>query len=180
MEREMEVKILNEDVTELKKKVLALGAQEEGVEEQINIRLQNIQNPVDDALGYLRLRIAEKKGKTKYEFTFKAKEKTTESKNNMEYTTLVEDPQALLEILKFMGIEEVSRGTKHREKYSLDGSTFDFDTWDEETYPHPYMEIEVTEEGKLEQLLTALDIAPENVSTKSIGDLSKEYWESEK
>ena len=48
------------------------------------------------------------------------------------------------------------------------------DTWDEKTYPYPYMEIEAPDENKLEEIVELLHIPRENISVKSIVELRTE------
>jgi adenylate cyclase, class 2 len=86
--------------------------------------------------------------------TLKKNISTKDLRDNIEYTTEIEDRESMLKILNELG--------------------FDFDTWDEKTYPYPYMEIEVDSRKKLNEITSLLEIPQENVSFKSIVELRKE------
>ena len=175
MEKELEVKILGMDFTDLKKRVLELGAEKLSEENQINLRINSSKHPIDPELGYLRVRLVkEADGSEKKEFTFKAKDKAKLVRNYSEFTTNFDNEEALLSILDILGFDEVSRGEKHRESYVYQGARFDFDTWDKESYPDPYMEIEVQSEEQFKEIISALKIPQENISKKSIAELRAE------
>ena len=77
-------------------------------------------------------------------------------------------------ILEKMGINLKYKGNKERISYSYKGQRFDIDIWDEKTYPYPYMEIEFTNQTKIDEILEDLDIDKGQVTTKSISDLISE------
>lgn len=178
MERELEVKILNIDIDELMDKVKAKGGKKIGEEEQINITINSSKHPIDPDLGYLRLRTTKKEnGDVTHTFTFKEQRKAEGIRDNREHNVEVDDPKEVLSILRLLGYDQLDRGEKHRISYEYDGARFDFDTWDRETYPKPYAEIEVTHKDKLDILIKEFSINYDNVSTKSIAEL-KEEWKS--
>ena len=51
---------------------------------------------------------------------------------------------------------------------------FEIDTWDEETYPKPYLEIEVSSYEDLEKAITLLDLDRSQITTKAIDELRKD------
>lgn len=59
------------------------------------------------------------------------------------------------------------------EKYSLNSLVIDIDTWDEDTYPKPYVEIEAPSMEEIYSLVDELKIDREHVSTMSIDELRK-------
>ena len=77
-------------------------------------------------------------------------------------------------ILEKMGVKLKYKGEKERISYRYKGQRFDIDIWDKETYPHPYMEIEFTNQSKIDEILEDLDIDKSRVTTKSISDLISE------
>lgn len=172
MEKELEVKILGMDMGDLKKKVLELGAEKLSEEKQVNLRINSSRHPIDPEMGYLRLRRVEyMNGQGHKELTFKAKKENKVLRNYSEFTTRIENEEALLSILEILGYDQISRGEKHRESYGYKGARFDFDTWDKDSYPDPYMEIEVEDESQFKEIIQALEIPEENISRKSIGEL---------
>jgi adenylate cyclase class 2 len=80
----------------------------------------------------------------------------------------------MLEILKNLGFDNIEIGYKERKSYELMDARLDFDKWDKDTYPFPYMEIEVKDMKHLNEITKALEIPQINISTKSIIQLRKE------
>ena len=54
----------------------------------------------------------------------------------------------------------------------------DFDCWDEDFYPYPYLEIEVKNEGHLNEIMKKLGINKDQISTESISELRSKLQES--
>ena len=77
-------------------------------------------------------------------------------------------------ILDKIGLKLQYKGQKERISYRYKGQRFDIDTWDKDTYPHPYMEIEFTNQSKIDEIIDDLEIDRDNVTTKSISDLINE------
>ncbi|NLN14666.1 MAG: class IV adenylate cyclase [Tissierellia bacterium] len=177
MEKEFEVKVLGMDLDALEKKLIKLGGKLIAEEEQTNILIDSSQRPIKSYLdAYLRIR------KTKDLLTKEEKTVITLKKNlgkdgirgNMEISTEVKDEKVLLEILKDLGFDRVEVGYKRRKSYEFMDARLDFDQWDENTYPYPYMEIEVRDIKHLNKITSSLEIPQENISTKSIVQLRKE------
>ena len=51
---------------------------------------------------------------------------------------------------------------------------FQLDTWDEETYPRPYLEIAVSSYEDLEKAITLLHIDRSQITTKALDELRKD------
>ncbi len=178
MEREIEVKLLGIDGRELEKKIKDLGGVFLGQEDQENINIWSSKNYWPQDQGYLRLRTIKKEGATEREFTFKKQVSNQGVRDNYEYTTHIDEPEALIEILKCVGFDCFDKGLKQRRSYSYKDCRFDFDQWDERTYPKPYVEIEAPSQEVLYQVIHALEIPEESVSTLSIAELKK-LWKKE-
>ncbi len=177
---ELEVKILNMDLGLLEEKIKSLGGVLKSVEKQTNIvidtRDKKIQKDLD---GYLRIRdklnlvTNEKTSK----LTFKKNLKGKKVRENIELDVRLEGPddkENIIKILELLGYEIVNIGYKDRKTYLLGDIRFDLDKWDEETYPTPYMEIEVKKEEDLQRALDLLEIPKENVSILSIVELKNQ------
>lgn len=174
MVKELEVKILNIDIEELEKNLINLGAQIISKEEQENITIDSSNNPLNNYLkGYLRIRISKDllSGKISQTFTLKEQLENLELRENIEHNIEVEDGIELLKVLEKIGYDKIHRGFKSRVSYKLQDARFDIDTWDKETYPYPYAEIEVSKEEDLQKYLKLLKIPEESVSKLSISEL---------
>ena len=53
----------------------------------------------------------------------------------------------------------------------------EFDTWDPESFPFPYIEVEAPSVERLHDFCEAFAISKEHISTASISEL-KEAWEN--
>ena len=51
---------------------------------------------------------------------------------------------------------------------------FEIDTWDEQTYTKPYLEIEVTSDEELEKAIAMLNLDRNQITTKPIDELRKD------
>lgn len=177
MERELEVKILGLDLYEMEKIVTSLGGILIAKEKQTNILIDSSENPIKIRVdAYLRIRekydLLEDKSSTV--LTLKKNISKDGLRDNVELTTEIHDKESMLEILKGLGYDKIEVGYKERNSYKFMEARLDFDRWDQETYPFPYMEIEVRDMKHLNEVTKALGIRHENISTKSIVQLRKE------
>lgn len=176
MERELEVKVLVDDIEKLRKYACLKGARLIGHENQNNIVINSSEFPLIEDGSYLRIREIEDllTKENRSEFTFKKKIKSEGIKENLEYTINFDDTKNLLSILKNIKLDKFIVGQKERYSYSFLCGRLDFDYWDKNTYPKPYLEIEVKNEEDLEDIIKSLDIDKKQITTKSIKELQDE------
>ncbi|NLW23325.1 MAG: class IV adenylate cyclase [Tissierellia bacterium] len=177
MAKEIEVKVLNIDLDRMERSLKDIGAKLISKEEQTNILIDSKDRYIEKELnGYLRIR------ETKYILTNQSVIHLTLKKNiaregarqNIEVSTKIDDKESLISILKDLGYEITDIGYKERTSYEYDNIRFDLDRWDENTYPYPYMEIEVEKKEDLEKAISLLNIDKNKISTKSIMELKRE------
>lgn len=177
MERELEVKILGMDLEEMEKKVISLGGKLIAKEIQTNTLIDSTERPIKGYLdAYLRIRETKDllEDEENISLTLKKNIDRNGLRDNIELTTEVKNKKMMLEILKDLGFDKIEVGYKERKSYQFMEARLDFDKWDKDTYPFPYMEIEVKDMKHLNQITKALEIPQENISTKSIVALRKE------
>lgn len=177
MGKEIEVKVLNIDLDEVEKKLKDIGAKLIAEEYQINTVLDSKDEYIQKELdSYLRIRETKNSltGEDNIKLTLKKNIGNGKTRQNIETTTEIEDKESMIAILKDLKYEVVEEGHKERISYIYDNIRFDLDKWDKETYPHPYMEIEVEEEEDLEKAINLLNIDRTHISTKSIVELKEE------
>lgn len=175
--REREVKVLNIDKEEIEQKLMDLGAVLVKDEDQINYRFDS-----DDGFlkktykGYLRIRITKNNisGETKNTMTFKRSIKRDSLRVNEEIDTDLSDWESTSKIIELLGYKRKRPGYKHRKSYMYENIMFEIDTWDEETYPKPYLEIEVSSYEDLEKAITLLNLDRSQITTKAIDELRKD------
>lgn len=170
MQREIEVKVLNIDLSKMEEKLVSLGAEKISKEHQKNYTFAPKDGEFED--GYLRIRESKREDGTKItELTFKKVEDESDFRVNSEYTVNIDSISLMTKILEQLGVFLKFQGEKERTSYLYKGQRFDLDIWDENTYPYPYMEIEFTNKNKIDEILEDLDIDKANVTTESISEL---------
>ena len=177
MEKELEVKVLGIDIGLIEEKIVNLKGELIADELQVNTLIDSSSNPIKDSVdAYLRIRETKDllNVKSNVVLTLKKNIKNRELRENIELNSEIEDKDTVLEILKNLGFNKVEVGHKKRRSYMLKGARIDLDEWDKETYPYPYMEIEVEDIKKLNEIVALLEIPQENISNKSIVELRRE------
>lgn len=175
--KELEVKVLSIDLEEMESKLISLGATLIDKELQVNTLIDSKENFIQNNLNsYLRIRETKSLLKEDIKFTLTMKKNINRDgiRENIEINTDISDKNAMLEILKSLGYYVFQEGFKERTSYTLNNARFDLDRWDTQTYPEPYMEVEVDDKDELEDIVKLLDIPKENISTKSIVELREE------
>lgn len=182
MNNELEVKILNIDPEAMEQKIIDMGGKLMARERQTNTLIDSESRPIKSFLdAYLRIRHTQEliSGNEFSELTLKKNLRNDFLRENVELNVAIDDEKTMLNILRELGFDKVTVGFKDRKSYSLKGVRLDIDVWDKETYPNPYMEIEVGDEKQLSEILEALRIEPENVSRLSIVELQNRLKEEQ-
>lgn len=175
--RELEVKILNIDLNQMEEKIKKLGGKLIAKEVQVNTLIDSKDKYIEKNLdSYLRIRETKSilEDSIKYTLTMKKNVEREAIRENIETNIDISDREAMIKLLENLGYFVYQEGYKERTSYILEGARLDLDTWDKDTYPYPYMEIEVKNQDDLEQMINKLSISKENISTKSILELRKE------
>ena len=177
MAKELEVKVLNIDKKELEEKLLKLGATLIKKEHQINTVLDTKEGNIENSgKGYLRIRESKDlvDNKVEYTLTFKKNINNNGIRENKEIETKFTDKKAMIEILEHLDLYIKNEGSKERISYKYEDIRFDIDTWDKDTYPYPYLEIEVTKKEDIDKAISLLNIDKKNMTLKSLRQLRKE------
>ena len=175
--KELEVKVLNIDKEEIEKKLIAIGAVLVKDENQINYRFDTddyyLKKTYD---GYLRIRITDDilSGESKSTMTFKKNLKRDSLRINEEINTDLSNWENAAKIIGLLGYKQKRPGYKHRRSYMYENILFEIDTWDEETYAKPYLEIEVSSGEELEKAIRILNLDRSQITSKSIDELRKD------
>lgn len=177
MSKELEVKVLDIDMKAMEEKIICLGGKILSKELQINTLIDSSERPIKSYLdAYMRIRESKDllTNEESIVFTIKKNIKNSLLRENVELNTGIENKDIMLQILKELGYDKVEVGHKERTSYILEDARIDLDTWDKDTYPYPYMEIEVDDSANLDRIIELLEIPKENISTKSIVQLRRE------
>lgn len=174
---EKEVKVLNINKEEIEKKLIEAGAVLIKDENQINIRFDTENNFLKKSYnGYLRVRTTNNllDNTVSNTLTLKRNVNNDKFRLNEELETEISNCEETIKILELLGYKAKSPGYKHRKSYKFNNIIFEIDTWDKDTYPKPYLEIELTCEEDLEKAIELLNLDRTQITTKSIGELKKD------
>lgn len=179
MVKELEVKVLNLDLESVEEKINSLGGKLLSKELQVNTLIDSSEKPIKSYLdGYLRIRESKDLLNNVETTTLTLKKNISNSgiRENIEMNTEIENKDTMLDILWSLGFDKIEIGHKKRISYALEGARLDLDTWDENTYPYPYMEIEVHKKEDLNKVIQLLGINEINVTSKSIDELRRNLY----
>lgn len=174
MTKELEVKVLNIDKELIQEKLVKLGAKLIKIELQTNIIFMDIDKDIEGVgKGYLRLRQSKNTLDSSEQtiLTFKTNISQDGFRENQEIETVVENKDNMIKILSRLNINIKHIGEKQRIRYEFQGIKFDIDTWDKETYPQTYMEIEFQDPKDIKKALKLLDLKEEDLTTESLSEL---------
>ncbi len=176
MERELEFKLLGLDFKKYRKLVEDKGGVLIAHEFQKNTVINSEKLNLIDDNCYLRIREVEDiLNKTdKKELTFKKKVKNELVRENLEYTIEFDNKENLINILENLKLDKFITGTKERYSYRYKNLRLDFDIWDKDTYPYPYIEVEALNEKDMYEFLKDFEIDKKHISLKSITELQND------
>ncbi len=178
MERECEVKLLGIDRKQLEDQLVKKGAEFLGEEHQEN-RLYT--SPSFEKLApqgsYLRVRIVKtpEGDLARQELTYKENISHEQWRENREYHVEIDDVKNLEIIFRVLGVSFFETGFKKRRSYRWNNMRFDFDEWDEASFPFPYVEVEMKDLAQLEVIKKEFGIQEEQISRKSIHELKQSF-----
>jgi adenylate cyclase class 2 len=168
--KEIEVKILDIDCSQIKEKLLSLGAKKifEGVLEAIHYT----NNQLKKTNNKLRVR---KEGE-KTILCLKEPLSFENAKIVDEFEIEVEDIEKTHQILEKLGYTTKRRSSKMRISYLLDGTHYDFDKYYEDfDYIPEFLEIESSSYEEILKCAKRLGLEESQLTSLSTSDLIKKY-----
>lgn len=180
MEKELECKVFTDDFNGLMDKAIEMGAKMIAHEIQENILIESNNFDLIDSSDYLRIRISKDifNNENKKFLTYKKRVNDTNVRHYDEYTIEFDSEENLKQILKFVKLDKQSSSKKERKSFEFMDARLDFDCWDKDFYPYPYLEIEVKDEEHLNEIINKLGINKDQISTESISELISKLQES--
>ncbi|WP_461204633.1 class IV adenylate cyclase [Clostridium sp. DL1XJH146] len=174
---EIETRIVDINVCEIREKLKSLGAKLVKKENQIN----NIFDFNDGSLlknkGYARIRIVEDcltSNTTSYMTTKKLLSQEN-YKIMEENETIIASPIEGTKIFKSLGLALVHSIKKYRESYQYNNTLIEIDINDKDFFPLPYIEIESKFENEIQQVVTLLGYTMSDTTSQTIYELKKQY-----
>lgn len=173
--QEIEVKILNINIPELKKKLDKIHAKIVKSENQINKIFDFPDRKLIINHGYARIRIVEDllKNMTVNYMTTKKLISHTEFKIMSENETEIKNADEGEKIFTALGLELVQTILKYRESYKYENTLIEIDINDKSFCPFPYIEIESPTEEELKKTVELLGYTMKDTTSLSIYDILK-------
>ncbi len=171
--REIEVKILNINVEEIRKKLLELGATKVFEGEVHAIAFDFPDSRLDQQDCFVRLR----KVGDKTELCFKGEKADSKFKSREEIEVNVSEFDETIKILEKIGLKRFHEGRKNRISYKFEGATFELDSW--ENIP-TFLEIEAKTEEEVESFVNKLGFTMEQTNNWSYLDIEEHYKNEQK
>ena len=175
---EIEVRILDIDIEDIRKKLFENNAVLVKKENQINKLFDFEDGRLLNSKGYARIRIIEDLISNESSFYMTVKKKI--SSNNDKYKIMdekeikISDSFVGEEIFKSLGLRMTCLINRYRESYKIFDVLVEIDVNDKSFYPNPYIEIEGNCTKNIEKVVNILGYSMEDTTSKSIFDILKE------
>lgn len=175
--KELEVKILDINLEDIRNKVKSLNCKNVKKENQINKIFDFKDNTLLKKQGYARIRIVEDLllNSNRYYMTVKKILSQSKFKIMDEYEVEISNSQEGENIFKALGLEMTQCLKKYRESYQYKDSLIEIDINDKSFCPFPYIEIESPNEEELEEVIHLLGYSIEDTTSKNIYELIKSF-----
>lgn len=171
--QELETRIMDIDVDQIRSILLDNGAQKVKSEDQIN----DIYDFEDGRLlaqkGYARIRTVNDKLNDKVVYFMTTKKMLSQDRFKVmeENETIIEDKKMGEGIFKSLGLILKESNKKYRESYKLNDCLIEIDINDKSFCPFPYLEIETTSEEKLEAVVKLLGYTLDDTTSETIYEI---------
>lgn len=171
--KELETRIIDIDIDDIRNKLNSLNATLVKKENQIN----NIFDFKDGCLlrknGYARIREVEDmiNNKNIYYMTVKKLISQEIYKVMEENETIIQDSEEGKNIFYALGLTLVQSISKYRESYKYKNTLIEIDINDPKFCPFPYIEIETSDEEELKEVVELLGYSLKDTTSKTIYEL---------
>lgn len=171
--REIETRILDIDVDDIRRKMKALNAEKVKEENQVNNIYDFPDRRLLNAKGYARIRIVEDilNNKTDYYMTTKKLISQEKYKVMEENEVIIDNGETGKNIFIALGLELVQSIKKYRESYKYKNTLVEIDINDKSFCPFPYIEIETNDENELKEVVKLLGYTMVNTTSKTIYEI---------
>lgn len=174
--KELETRIIKIDVANIRKILIANGAEKVKEENQINDIYDFEDGKLLAQKGYARIRTVDDLIHNKQIIFMTTKKMLSQGKfKEMEENEVIVDNKAAAEgIYASLGLILKQSVQKYRESYKLEDSLIEIDINDKNFCPFPYIEIETDSEDNLEKIVKLLGYTMEDTTSKTIYQLIEE------
>lgn len=173
---EIETRIVDIDVDDVRSKMLSVGATKVKQENQIN----NIYDFEDRRLlkekGYARIRIVKDELNNKNVYFMTTKKLLSQDKYKVmsENEVTISDAQEGANIFTSLGLKLFESIKKYRESYKYKNTLVEIDINEKSFCPFPYIEIETSVEEELKEVVSILGYTMKDTTSKTIYQILEE------
>ena len=173
---EIETRIVDIDVDDVRSKMLSVGATKVKQENQIN----NIYDFEDRRLlkekGYARIRIVKDELNNKDVYFMTTKKLLSQDKYKLmsENEVTISDAQEGANIFTSLGLKLFESIKKYRESYKYKNTLVEIDINEKSFCPFPYIEIETSVEEELKEVVSILGYTMKDTTSKTIYQILEE------
>ena len=174
--KELETRIVDIDVDDIRNKLISLGGEKVKSEDQVNEIYDFEDGRLLAAKGYARVRttIDRLTGKETIFMTTKKMLSQGTFKVMEENEVIVDNKEMARRIFTSLGLKLQESISKYRESYKINDSLVEIDINDKSFCPFPYLEIETTSVEKLEEIVKLLGYTLEDTTSQTIYDILAE------
>ena len=174
--KELETRIVDIDVDDIRNKLTSLGAEKVKSEDQVNEIYDFEDGRLLAAKGYARIRttVDRIQGKETIFMTTKKMLSQDTFKVMEENEIIVDDKEMARRIFTSLGLKLQESISKYRESYKIMDSLVEIDINDKSFCPFPYLEIETSSVEKLEEIVKLLGYTLEDTTSQTIYDILAE------
>jgi len=171
--QELETKIMDIDVQNIRNILLLNNAEKVKMEDQINDIYDFEDGRLLSKKGYARIRTVDDRLNNKIIYFMTTKKMLSQERFKVmeENETIIENKKMGEGIFKSLGLILKESNKKYRESYKLHDCLIEIDINDKSFCPFPYLEIETTSEEKLEKVVNILGYTLEDTTSKTIYDI---------
>ncbi|MCM8711089.1 CYTH domain-containing protein [Clostridium sp. SYSU_GA19001] len=171
--KELETRILDIDVDQIRNKLHSLEAEKVKMENQINRIYDFEDRRLLNKKGYARIRTIEDmlNNKTVHYMTIKEMISQEKYKIMNEHETIIDSSEEGENIFKALGLQLVQSIKKYRESYKYKNTLVEIDINEKSFCPFPYIEIETFYEDELKEIVELLGYSMEDTTSKTIYEI---------
>lgn len=174
--QELETRIVDIDVDNIRKILLSHGAENVKKEDQVNDIYDFEDGRLLSKKGYARIRTVNDNLNNKVVYYMTTKKMLSQDRFKVmeENEVTVNDKKMAEGIFKSLGLILKESNKKYRESYKIKDSLVEIDINDKSFCPFPYLEIETNSEDKLSEIVSLLGYSLEDTTSKTIYEILAE------
>jgi adenylate cyclase, class 2 len=171
--QEIETRIIDINVDDIRKKLLSMNAVKVKEENQINNIFDFSDRRLLNEKGYARIRIVEDNLRNEKHYYMTTKKLISQDKYKVmnEHEIEISNPVDGENIFKSLGLKLVESIKKYRESYKYKNTLVEIDINEESFCPFPYIEIETSYEEELKEVVELLGYTLEDTTSKTIYEI---------